>query len=87
LDECSLRKRLLGTSIACDRDSCALWAQLGLDGEPQCAVKYFKLLDAPGEELAEWLLNLKDEQLAEALGMRKVYPSPERLKAARPVTR
>jgi hypothetical protein len=49
-----------------------LWAQLGLDGEPQCAVKYFKLLDAPGNELAEWLLGLREDQVAEALGMRRI---------------
>lgn len=75
MDECALRKRLLGTSLACDRDNCVLWAQLGLEGEPQCAVKYFKLMDAPGQELAEWLMSLKEDQIAEALGLRKVPPT------------
>jgi len=66
--------RMIGASFACDHEHCVLWAQLGLDGEPQCAVEYFKLLDAPGQELAEWLLSLKEHQVAEALGLRNVSP-------------
>jgi len=77
MDECALRRRLYDTEFACDEDGCVFWAQLGLEAnaERQCAVQYFKLLDAPGDELAEWLLSLKEERLAEALGLRKVHPT------------
>jgi len=77
VDDCTLRKRVRGTQFACDEDGCVFWAQLGLEAEGarRCAVKYFQLLDAPGQELAEWLLSLKEEQIVEALGMRKVPPA------------
>jgi hypothetical protein len=71
-----LRKRLGLIGIDCDEDDCLFWAHVGPEGsESRCAVQYFNLLDAPGRELAEWLIGLKDDQLAEAIGLRKVYPA------------
>lgn len=70
---CALRKRVRDIGIKCDEDECVFWTQLGLDGEPQCAVTYFKLLDEPGREMAEWLLSLKErDQIHDALGMRRI---------------
>jgi hypothetical protein len=77
VDDCELRQRLLGTAFACDEHECVFWAALGPEGEsvrPQCAVKYFGLLDAPGRELAEWFLSLKEDQVAEVLGRRLIPP-------------
>lgn len=76
MDECSLRERLGLIGVACDEDDCVFWAHVGPDGSAsRCAVKYFNLLEAPGRELAEWLIGLKDEQLAEALGLRRIHPA------------
>ncbi len=78
MDECTLRHRLGVIGMKCDEHECVFWTHVGPEGsEPRCAVEYFRLLDAPGQELAEWLIGLKDEQLAEALGLRKVYPSQQ----------
>ena len=68
-----LRKRVRQIGVECDEGECVFWAQLGLDGEPQCAVEYFKLLDAPGLELAEWLLGLKErDEIVAALGLERI---------------
>jgi len=62
-----------GLGIACDEDECIFWAQLGPEGDgarSQCAVQYFSLLGAPGKEMAEWLLSLKERaDLADILGL------------------
>lgn len=68
MENCELRQRMKGLSVACDADRCVFWSKLGLSGEPQCALNYFKLLDGAGSELAEWLLSLKEEQIAQLLG-------------------
>ena len=80
MEECELRKRVQGLGLDCDQDNCVFWAELGLGGEgarPQCALQYFRLLDARGAEFAEWLLSLKEEQIAEVLGLKKVPPETE----------
>jgi hypothetical protein len=70
---CVLRKRVRSVGLSCDENECIFWSQLGLEGEPQCAVQYFKLLDAPGQELAEWLLSLKEgHEIEAALGIRRI---------------
>ena len=87
MDECILRNRLGIVGVRCDERECVFWSHVGPEGsEPRCAVKYFELLDAPGQELAEWLMGLKDEQIAEALGLRRIHPSPELVKP-RPIRR
>lgn len=76
MDECMLRKRVRGLGIPCDENECIFFAHFGPDGAPmQCAVQYFRLLDEHGDELASWLLSLKEDQIAEALGLKKVLPS------------
>jgi hypothetical protein len=61
LEECELRRRVLGAGIACDEDDCIFWSQIGPEhARPRCAVQYFGLLGEPGKELAEWLLSLKE---------------------------
>jgi len=68
VEECELRRRVRDLGVGCDGDACAFWARLGLTGEPQCAVKYFRLLEGNGSELAGWLMSLKDEQIVQFLG-------------------
>ena len=80
MDECPLRRRVRNLGLVCDESECVLWAHLGPEGSvatSQCAVQYFKLLDAPGNQLADWLLGLKEEQLAQVLGLRRVPPDGE----------
>jgi len=68
VEECELRRRVRDLGVGCDGDACVFWARLGLTGEPQCAVKYFRLLEGNGSELAGWLMSLKDEQIVQFLG-------------------
>lgn len=76
MGDCELRKRVRDLNIPCDEDECIFFAHFGPDGAPmQCAVQYFKLLDQQGEELAEWLLSLKEHQVVQALGLKKVVPA------------
>lgn len=76
MDECALRKRVRGLSVACDETECVFFAHFGPDAASmQCAIQYFKLLDEQGDELAEWLLSLKEDQIVEALGLKKVSPT------------
>lgn len=76
MDNCALRKRVRGLDIPCDQDECIFFAHFGPDGAPmQCAVQYFRLLEEQGGELAEWLLSLKEDQIVEALGLKKVAPT------------
>ena len=75
MEECVLRRRVRNLGVSCDEGECVFWAHLGPEGEAargQCAVQYFKLLDAPGAKLAEWLLSLKEDQLAQVLGLQRV---------------
>lgn len=73
MSECELRRRVRDAGIACDDDECVFWAHLGADGEPQCAIQYFRMLDGPGLELAEWLLSLKENhEIEAALGVRRI---------------
>ena len=75
MDECALRKRVRGLNVSCDEAECIFFAHFGPDGAPmQCAIQYFKLLDEQGDELAEWLLSLKEDQIAQALGLKKIAP-------------
>lgn len=76
MGDCELRKRVRDLNISCDEDECIFFAHFGPDGAPmQCAIQYFRLLDQQGEELAEWLLSLKEHQVVEALGLKKVAPA------------
>ncbi len=76
MDECLLRKRTRNLSVSCDENQCVFWSHFGPDDSPsRCAVQYFQLLDAPGQELAEWLLSLKEHQIVEVLGLDRVYPT------------
>lgn len=76
MDECVLRKRVRSLNVPCDESECIFFAHFGPDGAPmQCALQYFKLLDERGDELATWLLGLKEDQIAQALGLNKVVPS------------
>lgn len=68
MEGCELRSRVKDMAFPCDENSCVFWTTLGLTGTPQCAVKYFRLLDGSGGELAEWLLSLKEHQIAQLLG-------------------
>jgi hypothetical protein len=80
LKTCVLRKRALDVGVDCDEDECVFWAQLGIDGTPQCAIEYFKLLDAPGQELADWLLQLKErDEIVAALGIERIGRNGERV--------
>lgn len=72
MEECELRRRVKNLGFACDEGECIFWTTLGLSGEPQCAVNYFKLLEGSGTELAEWLLSLKEDQVAQLLGRGEV---------------
>lgn len=67
IQECALRRRLVHLGFACDEDQCIFWAALGNQGEQQCALQYFKLLEGDDSELALWLLSLKDRQLLELI--------------------
>jgi hypothetical protein len=73
MEECELRRQVLGIGIACDEDRCFFWAHLGPDDPEipsQCAIKYFSMLGDSGKELAEWLLSLKDRaDIAQILGL------------------
>lgn len=71
MNECELRRRVRSVGVACDEDECVFWTALGLNGEPQCAVQFFHLLEGAGSELAEWLLSLKEHQVAQLLGVDK----------------
>jgi len=76
VDECILRKRVRDLNVPCDESECIFFAHFGPDGAPmQCAIQYFKLLDEQGHELAEWLLGLKEDQIAQALGLRNIAPA------------
>jgi hypothetical protein len=76
VDECALRKRVQDLNVACDHEECVFFAHFGPDGAPmQCAIQYFKLLDEQGDELAEWLLSLKEDQIVQALGLKKIEPT------------
>lgn len=76
MDECALRKRVRDLNVPCDEDECVFFTHFGPDGAPmQCAIQYFRLLDEQGDELAEWLLSLKGDQIVEALGLKKVRPT------------
>ena len=76
MGDCELRKRVRDLSLPCDEDECIFFTHFGPDDAPmQCAVQYFKLLDQQGEDLAEWLLSLKEHQIVEALGLKKVTPA------------
>lgn len=76
MDECPLRLRTRNLSVSCDENECVFWSHFGPEGSPpQCAVQYFRLLDEQGQELAEWLLSLKEDQIVEALGLSKVHPA------------
>lgn len=68
MNECELRRRVRGVGVACDENECVFWTRLGMSGESRCAVQYFKLLEPSGTELAEWLLSLKEDQIAQLLG-------------------
>jgi hypothetical protein len=74
--QCVLRERVRAIGVPCDEDNCVFWHELGLQGTPQCAVQYFRLLDAPGsQELAEWLLSLKERaEILAALGKQRIGP-------------
>ncbi|MRS12069.1 MAG: hypothetical protein EG823_03240 [Actinobacteria bacterium] len=75
MGECALRRRVRELGFECDENDCVFWAHLGCGdgtGPAQCAIQYFRLLDDSGNELAEWLLSLKEEQLAEVLGLRRL---------------
>lgn len=63
IEECQLR-RVAGTGgIVCAKAGCPFWRsddRLSLiDEHPGCAIKYFNLL-AGGEEVAGWLLDLRE---------------------------
>lgn len=76
MENCALRKRVRDLDIPCDESECIFFAHFGPDGAPmQCAIQYFRLLDERGAELAEWLLGLREEQIVEALGLKKVVPT------------
>lgn len=71
--ECALRRKVQGLGVDCDEDRCLFWAQFGPeDAPPQCAVQYFRLLEGPDSALAEWLLGLKQSEIAGLLGVRRV---------------
>lgn len=63
--------------VNCDESECAFWSALGEESRPQCALQYFQLLDAGKPGLAKWLLELKEEQLADLLGMRPLGAGDE----------
>lgn len=70
--ECELRRHVLSLGIPCDEDECIFWTHLGPEGgeQMQCAVQYFQLLGPSGQELAAWLLSLKQRtDVAEILGL------------------
>ncbi|MBN2847909.1 MAG: hypothetical protein JXP72_05590 [Coriobacteriia bacterium] len=71
--ECVLRRHVRDLGLPCDEDSCLFWAHVGpADAEPQCAVEYFGLLGEAGNEIAEWLLSLKERtDVAEILGLER----------------
>lgn len=59
--ECALRRTVRDLGFECDEDHCIFWSHVGPDhAAPRCAVEYFGLLGEPGQELAEWLLSLKE---------------------------
>jgi hypothetical protein len=67
MEGCELRSRVKNMDFPCDENQCVFWFTLGLSGTPQCAVKYFQLLDGSGREFAEWLLSLKEHQIRQLI--------------------
>lgn len=63
MNECELRRHVLDLGLPCDEGECLFWTHLGPEGEdaaPRCAIEYFGMLGEAGEELAAWLLSLKE---------------------------
>jgi hypothetical protein len=73
MKECELRRRVRDLGFDCDEDQCIFWDHVGPEhAAPRCAVEYFGLLGQPGQELAKWLLSLKDRaDLERVLGIER----------------
>jgi hypothetical protein len=79
VQECELRRHFRAIGVACDEDECIFWDHLGLgagESHAQCAVKHFNLLGTHGNEIADWLLRLKDRaDAAEVLNLPLMRPA------------
>ena len=86
MNECALRRHVLDLGLPCDEDECLFWTHLGPEGEgatSRCAIEYFGMLGEAGEELAEWLLSLKERtDVAQILGLERSKPPVVRPQAS-----
>jgi hypothetical protein len=67
--KCELRAANGMPDLDCDHEDCVYWRLVGhlgvAEGGEGCAIQHFELLDG-GEEIAEWLLSVKERVESQA---------------------